>query len=129
MSAIFHKDTIMFMFSLEKRALLWYCMSTRLPIPQTARNVTEQTVHASKTRKRVIGMDFNINTKLTDILAKYPWLPDELVKMDSRFQIIKTPVGKMMMKNATVKDACEKTGMSEQDLFAQLQKMIQEHKG
>ena len=43
-------------------------------------------------------MEINRNTKLNDILIKYPWLPDELIKIDRRFKIIKTPVGKMMLK-------------------------------
>ncbi len=42
-------------------------------------------------------MEINAQTKLTDILDKYPWLPDELAKLDGRFKIIKTPVGKMMI--------------------------------
>ncbi len=50
-------------------------------------------------------MEINAQTKLTDILDKYPWLPDELAKLDGRFKIIKTPVGKMMIKNATIADA------------------------
>ena len=33
-------------------------------------------------------MEFNSNTKLTDILKEYPWLPDELEKLDGRFKII-----------------------------------------
>ena len=72
-------------------------------------------------------MEINSSTKLTDILDKYPWLPDELVKIDSRFKIIKTPFGKMMIKNATVADAVEKTGMSEEALRAELQKLIEKH--
>ena len=72
-------------------------------------------------------MEINSSTKLTDILDKYPWLPDELVKIDSRFKIIKTPFGKMMIKNATVADAVDKTGMSEQALRAELQKLIEKH--
>ena len=58
-------------------------------------------------------MDINSNTKLSDILAAYPWLPDELVKIDGRFKIIKTPIGKMMIKNATVKDDVAKIGLPE----------------
>lgn len=73
-------------------------------------------------------MEINSNTKLTDILAQYPWLPDELVKMDSRFKIIKTPIGKMMLKNATVADAVEKTGLSQDVLLAELQKLIDARK-
>ena len=44
-------------------------------------------------------MEINSNTKLTDILKEYPWLPDELVKLDGRLGVLKTPVGKMMIKN------------------------------
>lgn len=73
-------------------------------------------------------MEINGNTKLTDILAQYPWLPDELVKLDSRFKIIKTPIGKMMLKNATVADAVEKTGLSQDVLLAELQKLIDARK-
>ncbi len=72
-------------------------------------------------------MDFNINTKLTDILAKYPWLPDELVKLDSRLNIIKTPVGKMMIRNATIADAAAKTGLSPDKLINELKKLIASH--
>lgn len=72
-------------------------------------------------------MEINGNTKLTDILAAYPWLPDELIKMDGRFKIIKTPVGKMMIKNATVADAVRKTGLQEDVLVAELKKLIDAH--
>ena len=72
-------------------------------------------------------MEINRNTKLSDILAKYPWLPDELIRMDGRFKIIKTPIGKMMIKNATIADAVSKTGMQEDVLIAQLKKIIENH--
>ena len=72
-------------------------------------------------------MEINGNTKLTDILAAYHWLPDELIKMDGRFKIIKTPVGKMMIKNATVADAVRKTGLQEDVLVAELKKLIDAH--
>ncbi len=65
-------------------------------------------------------MEINAQTKLTDILDKYPWLPDELAKLDGRFKIIKTPVGKMMIKNATIADAVKKTGLQEDVLIAEL---------
>ena len=56
-------------------------------------------------------MEINSSTRLEDILKEYPWLPDELIKLDSRLKIIKTPIGKMMIKNATVSDAVKKTGL------------------
>jgi len=72
-------------------------------------------------------MEINAQTKLTDILDKYSWLPDELAKLDGRFKIIKTPVGKMMIKNATIADAVQKTGLQEDVLIAELQKLIAAH--
>lgn len=73
-------------------------------------------------------MNFNSNSKLTEIMAQYPWLTDELIKIDSRFGIVKTPIGKMMLKNATVSDLSEKTGLSTDDLLQKLQGMIDAHK-
>ncbi|MBQ1716449.1 MAG: hypothetical protein II025_00965 [Ruminococcus sp.] len=72
-------------------------------------------------------MEINRNTKLNDILIKYPWLPDELIKLDSRFKIIKTPIGKMMLKNATIADAVQKTGLQEDVLVTELKKIIASH--
>ena len=69
-------------------------------------------------------MEINRNTKLNDILIKYPWLPDELIKLDSRFKIIKTPIGKMMLKNATIADAVQKTGLQEDVLITELKKKL-----
>ncbi len=72
-------------------------------------------------------MEINRNTKLTDILAEYPWLPDELIKIDGRFKVIKTPLGKMMLRNATIADAVEKTGLQEDVIISELKKMIESH--
>ena len=72
-------------------------------------------------------MEINRNTKLNNILAEYPWLPDELIKLDSRFKIIKTPIGKMMLKNATIADAVQKTGLQEDVLVTELKKIIASH--
>lgn len=72
-------------------------------------------------------MEINAQTRLTDILEKYPWLPDELAKLDGRLKILKTPVGKMMIKHATITDAVQKTGLQEDVLIAELKKLIEAH--
>lgn len=74
-------------------------------------------------------MNYNSQTKLTDILANYPWLPEELIKLDSRFKIVNTPIGKMMIKNATLADLSEKAGLSTDELLQKLQEMIDQHNG
>ncbi len=72
-------------------------------------------------------MEFNGNTKLTDILKEFPWLPDALEKLDGRFKIIKTPVGKMMIKNMTISDMSKKINFPENDIINQLKQMIADH--
>ena len=72
-------------------------------------------------------MEINAQTKLTDILDKYPWLPDELAKIDGRFKILKTPVGKRMIKHAAIADAVQKTGLQEDVLLSELNKLIADH--
>lgn len=72
-------------------------------------------------------MEFNGNTKLTDILNKYPWLPDALEKLDGRFKIIKTPVGKMMIRNMTLSDMSKKINFPENDIINKLKQMIADH--
>ena len=54
-------------------------------------------------------MIINENTKLTDILAAYPWLLDELARTEPRAKpflaMMNTPLAKAALKKATVADA------------------------
>lgn len=56
-------------------------------------------------------MTINENTKLTDILAAYPWLLDELARTEPRAKpflaMMNTPLAKMTLKKATVADAAK----------------------
>ena len=72
-------------------------------------------------------MNYNDRTKLTEILAAYPWLPEELIKLDSRFKIVNTPIGRMMIKKATVADLSEKSGLPTEELLERLQEMVDKH--
>ena len=72
-------------------------------------------------------MDINVQTKLRDILAAYPWLPDTLIQMDSRFRIINNPVGKLLIRTATVEDAAKKAGYPADQMLKELNKLIERH--
>lgn len=72
-------------------------------------------------------MEINEQTKLKDILAAYPWLPDTLIQMDSRFKIINNPIGKMLIRTATVGDAAKKAGYPVNQVLDELQKLIVQH--
>ena len=77
----------------------------------------------------MIPMQFSADTKLKDILEAYPWLPETLVKMDSRFGIVNTAVGKMLIRRATLEDASKRTGFPLETIIDELEKLIQAHEG
>ena len=72
-------------------------------------------------------MAININTKMSEIFEKYPWLPKEMVSADAAFGIINSPVGKMLLQNATVKDLVGKIGMSPEDAVEKINALIASH--
>ena len=72
-------------------------------------------------------MDFNENTRLSDIIAAYPWLPETVAKMDERLRIVNTSIGRMLMKKATLADAARKSGYSVEQLIEELNKLIAAH--
>ena len=72
-------------------------------------------------------MEFNENTKLTDILAAYPWLPEAAVKLDKRLEIINSPLVKLFIRRATLADASKRSGYPVDEIIRQMQKLIDEH--
>ena len=72
-------------------------------------------------------MNISKDTKLSDLVKEYPWLLDEVVKLDDKLKVLKTPVGKMMIKKATVEDAGKKTGLGTEAVIKQLTEMIEAH--
>ncbi len=74
-------------------------------------------------------MELNSNTKIADILSQYPWLLDELAKISDRFKMAKTPMGKMMLKKATIADMSKRSGVDESTLIAKLNEFIIAHEG
>ena len=66
-------------------------------------------------------------TKLSTLMQEYPWLVDEAVKMDSRFKVLKSPIGKLFLKNATIGELSEKAGLSAGEIIGQVQSWIGNH--
>ena len=74
-------------------------------------------------------MDINSNTKIADILSRYPWLIDELAKISDRFKMAKTPMGKIMLKKAAIADMSKRSGVDENTLIGKLNELINTHEG
>ena len=72
-------------------------------------------------------MDFTPETKLKDILAAYPWLAEELPKIDSRLGVINTPLGRLLLKKADVAEAAKRSGFPAEQIIEKLRELIAEH--
>ena len=73
-------------------------------------------------------MEITKDTKVKDIVAAYPWLIDEAIKISDKLKVLKTPLGKMMMAKATIEDASKKSGIEVDEIVKKIKEMIEEHK-
>ncbi|MBO5152603.1 MAG: DUF1858 domain-containing protein [Methanobrevibacter sp.] len=72
-------------------------------------------------------IEINENTRLTDILDEYPWIKDELPKIDKKFKLLKTPIGKVMMRKVDVSEMSRRSGMSVDEIISMLNNLIKNH--
>lgn len=78
---------------------------------------------------READADMNITreTKLKDLLTEYPWLKDEISKVNEKFKMLNTPVGKIMLGKADIAEMSKKSGMDEMQIIAKLTDLIRNH--
>ena len=69
-------------------------------------------------------MKLTKDTKVADVFKEYPWLKDELIKMDDKFKMLESPMAEFILKKATLQDASGKVGLSIDEMSEQLEKMI-----
>lgn len=68
------------------------------------------------------------DTKLADLLQEYPWLKSEVMQISDKFKTLNTPVGKIMLKKATVAEMSKKSGIAEDQIIQKLTELIEKHK-
>ena len=73
--------------------------------------------------------DMNItkDTKLKDLLAEYPWLKDEITKVNDKFKMLNTLAGKIMLGKADISEMSKKSGMDAEQTISKLTELIQNH--
>ena len=73
--------------------------------------------------------DMNItkDTKLKDLLAEYPWLKDEITKVNDKFKMLNTLAGKIMLGKADISEMSKKSGMDAEQIISKLTELIQNH--
>lgn len=72
-------------------------------------------------------MQITRNTRLLDLINQYPWLKDELPKINEKFKMLNTPMGKIMMGKATIVEMSKKSCMDADTLIRKLQQLIGSH--
>ena len=72
-------------------------------------------------------MEFTQDTLLKDILAQYPWLKEEAIRQDDRFKMLDSPLGRILLKKATIADASKYSGFPAEEIIGEIQRMIQRH--
>ena len=68
---------------------------------------------------------FDANTPLIRIWEAYPWLSEVLPRMDRRFAVMNTAMGKKLMKESTVSDLSRVSGLSSEELLQRLKREIE----
>lgn len=72
-------------------------------------------------------MTITETTRLAELVHVYPWFMDEITRIDEKFRLLKTPLGKVMMKKATVAEMSKKSGMDTSTLIQKIETLIEEH--
>ena len=69
-------------------------------------------------------MEITRETRLSDLINQYSWLKDELPKINDKFKMLNTPMGKIMMGKATIAEMSKKSSMDADTLIRKLQQLI-----
>lgn len=72
-------------------------------------------------------MEITRETRLSDLINQYSWLKDELPKINDKFKMLNTPMGKIIMGKATITEMSRKSSMDADTLIRKLQHLIGSH--
>ncbi len=72
-------------------------------------------------------MNITRETKLAELLKEYPWLREEIAKVNDKFSMLNSPLGKIMEKKATIAEMSKKSGMDEDALIVRITELIRAH--
>lgn len=73
-------------------------------------------------------MEITKDTKLKDLISTYPWLKDEITKVNDKFKMLNTPVGKVMLGKATIAEMSKKSGMDADAIISKISELVESHK-
>ena len=72
-------------------------------------------------------MEINKDTKLSDLIAQFPWLKEEMARVNEKFKMLNSPIGKIMMGKATIAEMSKKSEMEEELIINKIQELVKNH--
>ena len=72
-------------------------------------------------------MNITKETMLKELLTEYPWLKDEIVKVNDKFRMLNTPMGKIMLGKTDIAEMSKKSGMDADTIISKLTELIRNH--
>ena len=72
-------------------------------------------------------MNITKETMLKELLTEYPWLKDEIVKVNDKFRMLNTPMGKIMLGKADIAEMSKKSAMDADTIISKLTELIRNH--
>ena len=85
--------------------------------------------HFSESANDTKVLPLKSETKLSDLLAVYPWLKAELPSINPAFKMLQTPLARIMIPKATVSMMSERSQMPMDELIAAIEAKIKAHEG
>lgn len=99
----------------SRTLLAWENENTQINVENQEEEREEKIINVEK---------IDENTYLKDLLNSFPFLKDELVKINEKFAMLKTPLAKIMLPNATIRKMAEKSEMNLEELLIKLKELI-----
>ena len=72
-------------------------------------------------------MEITKDTRLADLITQYPWLKEEMAKVNEKFKMLNSPIGKIMMGKATIAEMSKKSGMEAEVIIEKIKELIIKH--
>jgi hypothetical protein len=72
-------------------------------------------------------MEITKDTKLADLIVQYPWLKSEMAKVNEKFKMLNTPIGKIILGKATIAEMSKKSGMEAEVIIERIKGLINQH--
>ena len=72
-------------------------------------------------------MEITKDTRLADLIAQYPWLKEEMAKVNEKFKMLNSPISKIMMGKATIAEMSKKSGMEAEVIVGKIKELIVKH--